>query len=74
MPPCKKFFGVIKGSKEVDMSTPSRVVVTKDLNLRANKNIIEGKRYPREIEEAAARRPRLTPEEINRAWAKVHGK
>lgn len=54
------------------MRSPNRVVVTRDMILRANQNIIAGRRYSKEIEEAAACRPRLTPEEINRAWAKIN--
>lgn len=50
-----------------------RIVVTMDLIRRVNQAAIDGKRYPKEIMEAAARRPRLTAEEINRVWAKVNG-
>ena len=50
-----------------------RIVITEDLICRVNQNAIDGKKYPREIEIAAASRPRLTREEINRVWAKVNG-
>ena len=50
-----------------------RIVVTEDLIRRVNQAAIEGRKYPKEIMEAAARRPRLTAEEINRVWAKVNG-
>ncbi len=49
-----------------------RIVVTEDLIRRVNQAAIEGRKYPKEIMEAAARRPRLTAEEINRVWAKVN--
>lgn len=44
--------------------------VTVDLVRRANRAIIEGKVYAPHIE-AAARLPRLSAEEINKAWAKA---
>lgn len=49
----------------------SHIVVTEELIRRVNKNLIEGKRYPQDCVDAAARLPRLTPEQINGAWAKV---
>ena len=50
-----------------------RIVVTEDLIRKVNQEAIEGKKYPRDVEIAAASRPRLTPEEINRVWAQVNG-
>ncbi len=47
--------------------------VTVELVKRVNRALIEGKRYASHIEEATARLPRLTPEEINAAWAKANG-
>ena len=51
----------------------NRIVVTEDLIRRANQAAIDKKKFSKEIEEAAASRPRLTSEEINRVWAKVNG-
>ena len=48
--------------------------VTVDLVRRANRAAIEGKRYAPHIEAAAAKLPRLTVEEINRAWSRVNGR
>ena len=48
--------------------------VTVELVKRVNRALIEGKRYAPHIEEATARLPRLTPEEINEAWVKANCK
>ena len=50
-----------------------RVVITEDLVRRANQAAIEGKRYSRDIEDAAAKMPQLTADEINNAWASANG-
>ncbi len=46
--------------------------VTVDLVRRANRAIIEGKVYAPHIEAAVSRLPRLSADEINKAWAKVN--
>ena len=52
----------------------ARIVVTEDLIRRANQAAIDGKKFSREIEDAAASRPRLTMDQINEVWAHVNGK
>lgn len=46
--------------------------VTVELIRRANRALMEGKKFAPHIEAAAARLPRLTAKEINAAWEKVN--